>query len=135
MVYLDTNVLVYASVNQDAIKHKQSLDLIERLVKQNELVLSVLTLQELSYTLAKLGLDYDLITQDIEFYQSFVQGVVDVNMFNEAHDLAVRARRLTSLNDAVHAVYAKHFATKIVTFDQDFVAFQMHTPLTIEVLR
>jgi predicted nucleic acid-binding protein len=32
MVYLDTNVLVYASVNQDAIKHKQSLDLIERLV-------------------------------------------------------------------------------------------------------
>ena len=123
MVYLDTNVLVYASVNQDAMKHQQSLDIIERLVKQNELVLSVLSLQELSYTLAKLGLDYDLIAQDIEFYQSFVQGVIDVNLFNEAHVLAVSAHRLTSLNDAVHAVYAKHFATKIVTFDRDFVAF------------
>jgi len=41
MVYLDTNVLVYASVNQDAIKHEQSLDLIESLVKRNELVLSI----------------------------------------------------------------------------------------------
>ena len=35
MVYLDTNVLVYASVNQDAIKHEQSLDLIESLVNPN----------------------------------------------------------------------------------------------------
>ena len=135
MVYLDTNVLVYASVNQDAIKHEQSLDLIESLVKRNELVLSVLSLQELSYTLAKLGLDYNLIAEDIGFYQSFVRGVIDVDLFNEAHVLAINAQRLTSLNDAVHTVCARRFANKIITFDKDFIAFQSHTSLSIEVFR
>ena len=85
--------------------------------------------------MAKLGLDYDLIAHDVGFYQSFVHGVVDVDLFAEAHRLAMNSRRLTSLNDAVHAAYARRFATKLVTFDKDFVAFQTHTPLTIEILR
>jgi predicted nucleic acid-binding protein len=54
MVYLDTNVLIYASVDQGEIRRQQAIDLIESLVNRNQLVLSVLSLQELAYTLAKL---------------------------------------------------------------------------------
>jgi len=64
MVYLDTNILVYASINQDEAKRDESLTLIDSLVKTDSLVLSVLSLQELSFTLAKLGLDYQLIQED-----------------------------------------------------------------------
>jgi predicted nucleic acid-binding protein len=39
------------------------------------------------------------------------------------------------LNDALHAAYALSYASKLITFDKDFTAFQAHTSLPIEVLR
>lgn len=135
MVYLDTNILVYASINQDEAKREISLNLIDSLASSDSLVLSVLSLQELSFTLAKLGMDYQLIQEDIVFYRQFVASAIDLTLFDEAHHLAILSNRLTSLNDALHTVYAKRYASKLMTFDKDFTAFQPHTSLPIEILR
>jgi predicted nucleic acid-binding protein len=135
MVYLDTNILVYASINQDEAKRQTSLDLIEELVSRDTLVLSVLSLQELAFTLAKVGLDVASIESDVEFYQQFVKHPLDLGLIQEAFQLAVKGQRLTSFNDAIHATYAKHYAMKLMTFDRDFTAFQSHTSLSIEVIR
>ncbi len=135
MVYLDTNILVYASINQDETKRELSLNLVDSLACSDSLVLSVLSLQELSFTLAKLGMDYQLIQEDIAFYRQFVISAIDLTLFDEAHSLAVQSKRLTSLNDALHVVSAKRHASKLITFDKDFIAFQSHTNLPIEILR
>jgi predicted nucleic acid-binding protein len=46
MVYLDTNVLIYGSVDQSKEKRERSLEVIEGLIEKSELVLSTLVLQE-----------------------------------------------------------------------------------------
>ena len=134
MVYLDTNVLVYASVTQDEAKQRTSIDLIQQLVKTDALVLSVLSLQELAYALAKIGVPYSDIQDDIDFYLQFVSKPMNTAIFQQAFDLAFSARKLTALNDAVHLSYATHHATKLITFDKDFSAFQAHTHLPIQIL-
>ena len=40
MVYLDTNVLIYATIEQDIDKKGRSLNIIEHLAKNKELILS-----------------------------------------------------------------------------------------------
>ena len=72
MVYLDTNVLVYASLEQDVEKKKISLALLEKLITTKQLLLSALTLQEFVFTMAKLKIDNKIIKQDSEYYFSFV---------------------------------------------------------------
>jgi len=57
MPYLDTNVLIYASVNQDMEKLTITQNLIRKLQNENNLILSSLVLQEFVYTCAKLGLN------------------------------------------------------------------------------
>jgi predicted nucleic acid-binding protein len=134
MVYLDTNVLIYASVHQGEIRRQQAIDLIESLVNKNQLVLSVLSLQELAYTLAKLKVPLSIINQDIDFYRQFVRKSIDIALFDAAYYLAVKSQKLTSLNDAVHLAYAQHYATKLITFDKDFAAFKPYTDLSIDII-
>lgn len=72
MVYLDTNVLVYASVEQDSRKKETALRLIQSLASRSELQLSVLVLQEFVFTMAKLAADENLIKSDFEYYSRFI---------------------------------------------------------------
>ncbi len=62
MHYLDTNILVYASVNQDDQKLKTSQSLIHELIQKDELTISPLGLQELIFTLSKLKTAKDKIS-------------------------------------------------------------------------
>ena len=57
MVYLDRNVLIYASIEQDVQKQKKSIEIIEKLVKSSALILSPLVMQEYIFTLSKLKVD------------------------------------------------------------------------------
>jgi predicted nucleic acid-binding protein len=71
MVYLDTNIFIYASVEQDIEKKSISLELIQKLAKNSELKLSTLTIQEMAFTLAKLGADLNMIKTDVKSTRSF----------------------------------------------------------------
>jgi len=68
MVYLDTNILIYASVEQDIIKKEKSLSLIEKLIQNKSFFLSSLVLQEFVFTMSKLKIDKKIIKSDSEFY-------------------------------------------------------------------
>ena len=61
MHYLDTNILIYSSVNQDPVKMDLSQSIIRGLFAKDRLLLSPLSLQELIFTLFKLNINLESI--------------------------------------------------------------------------
>lgn len=134
MVYLDTNVLIYATIEQDIEKKEQSINIIERLVTRNELVLSPLVMQEYIFTLSKLKVDRAIIEHDTAFYFNFVAENYTKNMLKDALGLCLTESNCKNINDVLHMKLATQYASKLLTFDSDFKKLQKHTKLNIQVL-
>jgi len=135
VVYLDTNVLVYASVEQDIEKKKLSLALLEELVNKKQLILSTLTLQEFVFTLAKLKIDNDIIKEDSEYYFSFVNVEQDYVVLKEAIELCCDENQCKNINDVMHLLLAeKAKCSRLITFDGDFRRLDGVNAVRVEVL-
>ena len=135
MVYLDTNVLVYASVEQDIEKKKTSLALLKELITKKQLLLSTLTLQEFVFTMAKLKVDNEIIKQDSEYYFSFVNIEQDYFILKEAIELCCDKNQCKNINDIMHILLAqKAKCSRLVTFDSDFSKLDGFDGVKIEVL-
>jgi len=135
VVYLDTNVLVYASVEQDIEKKKRSLALLEELVNKKQLMLSTLTLQEFVFTLAKLKIDNDIIKEDSEYYFSFVNVEQDYVVLKEAIELCCDENQCKNINDVMHLLLAeKAKCSRLITFDGDFKKLDGVNDVRVEVL-
>lgn len=121
MVYLDTNVLIYASIEQDIEKKEYALKLLDELISKDKLLLSTLVLQEFVFTLSKLKVDNEIIRKDSEFYMDFVSVEQDVFTLKQAIDICCDKNYCKNINDVVHLLLAeKSKCTKIITFDKDF---------------
>ena len=134
MVYLDTNVLIYATIEQDIEKKEKSLDIIEHLVKNQELILSPLVMQEFIFTLSKLKVDREIIEYDTEFYFNFVSENYTKKMLEEALSLCLEEKNCKNINDILHMKLATEYATKLLTYDSDFKKLQKYTDIEIEIL-
>ena len=135
MVYLDTNVLVYASVEQDIEKKNRSLDLLEKLIGKKQLLLSTLTLQEFVFTMAKLKIDNEIIRQDSDYYFSFVNVEQDYFTLKQAIELCCDENQCKNINDVMHILLAqKAKCTRLLTFDSDFKKMDGFSDMEIEVL-
>jgi len=134
MVYLDTNVLIYASVEQDSIKHKESIALIEKLVLNNILVLSPLVLQEFIFTLSKLKVKKEDIEYDARFYFKFVSENYTKQMLEEALIICLENQNCKNINDILHLKLATKYADKLITYDSDFKKLQDITSVEIVLL-
>jgi len=134
MVYLDTNVLIYATIEQDIRKKEKSLDVIEYLVKSGELILSPLVMQEFIFTLSKLKVDREIIEYDTAFYFNFVSENYTKKMLEEALNLCLEEKNCKNINDILHMKLATQYATKLLTYDSDFKKLQKYTDIEIEIL-
>jgi predicted nucleic acid-binding protein len=135
MVYLDTNVLIYASVTQDPAKKERSIELLDTLIAQDKLVLSTLTLQEFAFTMAKLGIDDAIIHQDSMFYMNYVTVEHDFALMNEAIELCCEHHACKHINDILHLLLAHRArSTRFVTYDKGFKKLRMLSEIEIEVL-
>jgi len=135
MVYVDTNVLVYASVEQDIVKKEKSLKLLEKYAKEGKLVLSTLTLQEFAFTLAKLKVDSEIIRKDSDFYMGFVSVEQDVFTLKKAIELCCREDYCKNINDVIHLLLAeKSKCKRLITFDSDFKRLEQYSDVLIDVL-
>ena len=135
MVYLDTNVLIYASVNQSTDKKKQAIDLIERLIDDEALMLSTLVLQEFVFTLAKLKIGSNIIKKDSDFYFDFVNIEYDYSTLREAVKSCCVSDNCKNINDIIHIHLAeKSKCKKLITFDADFKKLMPLSKLKIEIL-
>ncbi len=135
MVYLDTNVLIYASVEQDIEKKNVSLALLENLIIEKQLLLSTLTLQEFVFTMAKLKIDNEIIKKDSEYYFSFVNVEQDYFILKQAIELCCNENQCKNINDVMHILLAqKAKCSRLITFDSDFKKLERFSEIKIEVL-
>lgn len=134
MVYVDTNVLIYAAVEQDIAKKERSLALLESCIAENQLLISLLVLQEYVFTLAKLKVDAGLIERDVQFYSEFARPV-SKRMFLDSSALCAKLDFCRNINDVIHLMFAQQHCDKLITFDTDFQKLQPHTSLEIEILK
>jgi len=135
VVYLDTNVLIYASVEQDIEKKNVSLALLENLIIEKQLLLSTLTLQEFVFTMAKLKIDNEIIKKDSEYYFSFVNVEQDYFILKQAIELCCNENQCKNINDVMHILLAqKAKCSRLITFDSDFKKLERFSEIKIEVL-
>ncbi|MDQ1354533.1 MAG: hypothetical protein QG657_4842 [Acidobacteriota bacterium] len=134
MVYVDTNVLIYISADQGEEKRNTAAKLVRKLIENNELFLSPLTIQEFIFTLAKLKIDLNQISRDVDFYLDYVQQSIDKDILTDAYTLCKRLNQCKNINDVIHLKLAERYCRKLITFDNDFKVFQNKTKIKIEIL-
>ena len=134
MVYVDTNVLIYAGIEQDLDKKKVAMKLLEKHALNDTLQLSLLTLQEYSFTFAKLKIDSAIIQQDIQYYSNHVEHLITLQMFLAATELCSKINFFKNINDVIHLKFAEQHCNKLITFDKDFKKIRPYTDLKIEIL-
>jgi len=135
MQFFDTNVLIYAIINQIPEYRISSTRLIEASIIQETLLVSPLVLSELIFSLNKLNLETKLIEQEIDFYKNFSQFAIDTKIIEQAFTLAVENQFLKNINDAIHLKYAEKYCDELITFDQDFKKFIPHSEIKITILK
>jgi predicted nucleic acid-binding protein len=110
------------------------LRLIRSLAESSELRLSLLVLQELVFTMAKLRMDAELIRGDFTWYSKYIAWEISQEDFISAVELGLELDYLRNINDLVHLKVAERYCSKLITFDQDFKKMQEHTHIEIEIL-
>lgn len=134
MIYLDTNVLVYSYISPDDQKQVVSSQLIETLIRENNLLLSPLVMQELIFVLNKLQLTNPEISDIIELFKKYCRRNINKKLVLDAYELCLKVENLKHINDAVHLKFAEKYAAKFITFDNDYNKFKPFTSIEIEIL-
>lgn len=133
-IFIDTNIFVYSFLNQGIEKQEFCTQLINNSIKNNELVISDLVLQEFVYILAKHKIEKNII---YEYYNKLKVFSKNNNnkISEEANQLAYIINYFQHINDCIHIKFAESHCSKLITFDKDFEKFRKHTKLEIEILK
>jgi predicted nucleic acid-binding protein len=124
MIYFDTNVLVYASVNQDEKWLALSQLKIENAIIQNQFVISPLVLQEFIYVLSKLKIERAYLCATFQQYSRYLKGAVDGEMIRRASAIVQSHNCGKNINDLLHLLLAEKYATSVLTLDRDLLKLQ-----------
>lgn len=92
-IFIDTNILVYAADRADSIKQNRSRELIRRLQKEDNGVISTQILQEFYVTgVKKLHMDPIVVKSVVHTLQRFETIVIDGLLVEEAIDCSILNR-------------------------------------------
>jgi len=134
MTFFDTNVLVYAAIDQDKEKMKLSQQLIAQAIEGNTFFISALVLSEFIFILSKLKI-IDEQDEKVILFRNFSKEGHHTRTVIESYALCKKINFCKNINDAIHLKVAEQHCTKLVTFDSDFKKFQEHTNIHIEILK
>jgi predicted nucleic acid-binding protein len=133
VIFFDTNILVYQSINQDIKKQEQSTLLIQKAIEGNKFFISPLVLSEFIFVLSKLKIIEE--QQDkIELYRNFSNISIDEKIVYEAYQLCLENKLCKNINDVIHLKVAQKYCNKVITFDTDFKKLELLTNIEIEIL-
>ena len=134
MIFPDTNILVYATVNQDAAKQKIS----EKIISENiggNLVISPLILSEYIYVMTKLCIDEQYIRKSVDIFRKCVCSNIDADLVYSSFLLGQKTMMNKNINDLIHLKYAEKYAEVIYTFDENFKKLVNHSSIDIKILK
>ena len=136
MIYLDTNVFVYAlSKNVDDVSQKErALKYLRKAIESDELVTSEIILYEFAFVSKKLREEVKNISENLEFISDFIQ-TPSVNLFTNVIAFMNEHELYRHSFDVYHLCYSQEAqCNKFVTFDKGFKKLQKYTNIEIIIL-
>ena len=117
MIYIDTDVLVHAYVVQDLAKNRQANELIRQANANDTAVISTLTVQELLFVLARLGIEDEVIHTIFNEVMQLEPLAYDTAALHRAYDMA-RHAGYRNINDCIHTAIAEQHCSELITYNR-----------------
>ena len=134
MIYIDTDVLVHAYVVQDVEKNRQANQLIRQANDNDIAVISTLTVQELLFVLAKLGIEDEVIHSIYNEVMQLEPLAYDQTVLQRAYDLANHIG-FRNINDCIHTAIAESHCTELITYNKrDFSKIKEFATVRVTIL-
>lgn len=134
MIYFDSDVLIHYLVIQNEAKHQLATLLYRQATQNQQFVISLLSLQEVSFVLAKLKIDDEVITEKLAVFLDANPVNYDLHSFKRASSLAA-IMGYHNINDCLHTAIAEAYCEELYTFNHnDFKHMQKYTDLKIKLL-
>ncbi len=134
MIYIDTDVLVNAYVVQDVEKNRQANQLIRQANDNDIAVISTLTVQELLFVLAKLGIEDEVIHSAYNEVMQLEPLTYDLAVLQRAYDLANHIG-FSNINDCIHTAIAESHCTELITYNKrDFSKIKEFATIRVTIL-
>lgn len=134
MIYLDTNVLIYAfckNVDNEEQK-KLSQEILKSSISNQKLLLSEIVLYEFSFVSQKLKEDKQVIELNLAFLSKFAK-LADIKQ--EVLSLMQKTDSYQHSFDVYHVCFSDYFnCSELITFDNGFKKFIDHSKTAIKVL-
>jgi predicted nucleic acid-binding protein len=137
VIYLDTNVLLYATLSKVDNKSQQeiAISILKELVTNNSLILSNLSLLEYSFVMQKANEDITKTKDAIRLFNRFVKSEKD-NFNNEIAGFFDNQNAFKNSFDLYHIIFANSYnCQKLITFDKGFKKFKDICSLEIEIIK
>lgn len=134
MIYFDTDVLVHYFIVQDAAKHQQATQLVRQATADDVFYVSLLSIQETSFVLAKLKQSLATVRYAVDVLLNSGTDNYTVEEFRRAVELA-NGIGFKNINDCLHTALAETHCSELCTYNHaDFSRIQRHTSLKITLL-
>jgi len=133
MIYFDTNVLVYFSIDQDMSKQKKAKEIIKLAIKNEEFFITPLVLSEYIFVLSKLKILNEQ-EEKIKFFTNFCHYCISIDDVIKSYGIC-KQNSCRNINDAIHLTVAEKFCKELVTFDADFKKFEKFSKIKINILK
>ena len=117
MTYFDTDVLVNVFFLQDAVKHRQSIEILERYSRENTAVVSTLSVQELLYVLNRRRVNAERVRVAFERVMQFQPLTYSQRELRRAYELATTIG-FQNINDCIHTAIAETHCTELITYNR-----------------
>jgi predicted nucleic acid-binding protein len=136
MIYLDTNILLYATLTKVDTQSQQdrAIEILKELIDNEILLLSNLNLLEYAFVMKKAKEDSEKIESALELFQSFVQDEKE-GFSNELMQFLDNDYAFKNSFDLYHVAFSNSYGCeKLITFDKGFKRFQGICRVEVEIL-
>jgi len=134
VIFFDTNVLVYATIDQNMEKFERATQQIDEAIQIDSFCISPLVLSEYIFILSKLKIIHEQ-HEKVMMFSKYVVSDIDNEIVIQAYALCSNLNFCKNINDVMHLKIAEQSCQKLVTFDSDFKRLQKHTNIEIEILK
>ena len=136
MIYLDTNVLLYATLSKVDTQSQQgkAIEILKELIDNETLLLSNLNLLEYAFVMKKAKEDSEKIESALELFQSFVKEE-KIGFSGELIQMLNNDYAFKNSFDLYHVAFAQdNGCQKLYTFDKGFKKFRDISDIEIVIL-
>ncbi len=134
MIYIDTDVLVHAYVDQDIGKYQQANAVISRADSDGAAVVSTLSVQELVFVLAKLNIAEEDLDRVYNAVMQFEPLAYDGLVLQRAFEIA-KIVGFRNISDCIHTAIAELHCTELITYNKnDFHKISEVTTIRVTIL-